>query len=35
VLPDAIALAAHARQLAAQIAEKSPLAMAGSKQALN
>ena len=35
VLPDAEALAAHARQLAAQIAEKSPLAVAGSKQALN
>ncbi|MFO1218434.1 MAG: enoyl-CoA hydratase-related protein [Burkholderiaceae bacterium] len=35
VLPDAEALLAHARQLAAQIAAKSPLAIAGSKQALN
>lgn len=35
VLPDADALLAHARQLAQQIADKSPLAMAGSKLALN
>lgn len=34
VLPDAQALAAHAGELAAQIAAKSPLAIAGSKQAL-
>lgn len=35
VLPDADALAAHAADLAAQIAAKSPLAIAGSKLALN
>jgi enoyl-CoA hydratase len=35
VLPDADALLVHARQLAQQIAEKSPLAIAGSKLALN
>ena len=35
VLPDAGALQQHALQLAAQIAEKSPLAIAGSKLALN
>lgn len=35
VLPDADALLAHARQLARQIADKSPLAIAGSKLALN
>jgi len=35
VLPDADALRAHALQLAQQIAEKSPLAIAGSKLALN
>jgi len=35
VLPDADALAAHARQLAAAIAAKSPLAIAASKSALN
>ena len=35
VLPDADALQRHALQLAAQIAEKSPLAIAGSKLALN
>ncbi|HEY9029200.1 MAG TPA: enoyl-CoA hydratase-related protein [Burkholderiaceae bacterium] len=35
VLPDADALAAHARQLAAAIAAKSPLAIAASKAALN
>ena len=35
VLPDADALRAHALALAAQIAEKSPLAIAGSKRALN
>jgi len=35
VLPDADALLAHARQLARQIADKSPLAVAGSKLALN
>jgi enoyl-CoA hydratase len=35
VLPDADALLAHARDLARQIAAKSPLAVAGSKQALN
>jgi len=35
VLPDAAALAAHAADLAAQIAAKSPLAIAGSKLALN
>jgi len=35
VLPDAAALHAHARQLAAEIAAKSPLAIAGSKRALN
>ncbi len=35
VLPDADALLAHARQLAQQIADKSPLAIAGSKLALN
>jgi enoyl-CoA hydratase len=35
VLPDAEALLAHARDLARQIAAKSPLAVAGSKQALN
>ena len=35
VLPDAAALAAHAAELAAQIAAKSPLAIAGSKLALN
>jgi enoyl-CoA hydratase len=35
VLPDADALLAHARDLAQQIAAKSPLAMAGSKLALN
>jgi len=35
VLPDAEALHAHAMSLARQIAEKSPLAIAGSKLALN
>ena len=35
VLPDAAALAAHALELAQQIAAKSPLAVAGSKLALN
>ncbi len=35
VLPDAAALQAHALDLARQIAEKSPLAIAGSKRALN
>lgn len=35
VLPDAGALAVHAADLAAQIAAKSPLAIAGSKLALN
>ena len=35
VLPDAEALLAHALALAGQIAEKSPLAVAGSKLALN
>jgi len=35
VLPDAAALHAHARTLAQKIAAKSPLAVAGSKQALN
>lgn len=35
VLADADALHAHARQLAQQIAQKSPLAIAGSKLALN
>ncbi len=35
VLPDAEALHAHALALARQIAEKSPLAIAGSKRALN
>ncbi len=35
VLPDAPALQAHALQLAARIAAKSPLAVAGSKMALN
>ncbi len=35
VLPDADALAAHAAELAGQIAAKSPLAIAGSKRALN
>lgn len=35
VLPDAPALHAHALDLARQIAEKSPLAIAGSKLALN
>ena len=35
VLPDAQALLAHAMQLARNIAAKSPLAMAGSKLALN
>jgi enoyl-CoA hydratase len=35
VLPDAAATIAHALQLAASIAAKSPLAVAGSKQALN
>lgn len=35
VLPDAAALAAHALQLAQAIAAKSPLAVAGSKMALN
>ena len=35
VLPDAAALLAHALQLAGQIAAKSPLAVAGSKLALN
>lgn len=35
VLPDADALAAHADDLARQIAAKSPLAISGSKQALN
>jgi len=35
VLPDADALAAHAHQLAAAIAAKSPLAIAASKSALN
>jgi len=35
MLPDADALAAHARQLAAAIAAKSPLAIAASKAALN
>lgn len=35
VLPDADALRAHALALAGQIAEKSPLAVAGSKRALN
>jgi enoyl-CoA hydratase len=34
VLPDADALLAHALDLARQIAEKSPLAIAGSKRAL-
>jgi enoyl-CoA hydratase len=35
VLPDALALLAHARNLARSIAAKSPLAIAGSKLALN
>jgi enoyl-CoA hydratase len=35
VLPDVDALLAHARQLAAAIAAKSPLAVAASKSALN
>lgn len=35
VLPDAAALLAHAMQLAREIAAKSPLAIAGSKLALN
>ncbi|MCB1994563.1 MAG: enoyl-CoA hydratase/isomerase family protein, partial [Rhodoferax sp.] len=35
VLPDADALLAHALDLARQIADKSPLAIAGSKRALN
>lgn len=35
VLPDADALQAHALELARQIAAKSPLAIAGSKRALN
>jgi enoyl-CoA hydratase len=35
VLPDAAATLAHALQLAASIAAKSPLAIAGSKTALN
>ena len=35
VLPDAEALLAHAMQLARNIAAKSPLAIAGSKLALN
>lgn len=35
VLRDAAALHAHAQQLAAEIAAKSPLAIAGSKRALN
>jgi enoyl-CoA hydratase len=35
VLPDAEALLAHAMQVAQQIAAKSPLAVAGSKLALN
>ncbi|MEK8034092.1 enoyl-CoA hydratase-related protein [Ideonella sp. DXS29W] len=35
VLPDADALALHTNELAAQIAAKSPLAIAGSKLALN
>lgn len=35
VLPDADALLAHALDLARQVAEKSPLAIAGSKRALN
>jgi enoyl-CoA hydratase len=35
VLPDADALIAHARAIAQQIADKSPLAIAGSKLALN
>ena len=35
VLPDADALVAHARKLAASIAAKSPLAIAASKSALN
>ncbi|MDE2297929.1 MAG: enoyl-CoA hydratase, partial [Burkholderiales bacterium] len=35
VLPDADALLAHALQLAREIAAKSPLAIAGSKLALN
>jgi enoyl-CoA hydratase len=35
VLPDAAATLAHALDLARQIAEKSPLAIAGSKRALN
>ncbi|MFO1341457.1 MAG: enoyl-CoA hydratase-related protein [Burkholderiaceae bacterium] len=35
VLPDADALLQHAQELAAQIAAKSPLAVAGSKLALN
>jgi len=35
VLPDADALVAHARKLAAAIAAKSPLAIAASKSALN
>ena len=35
VLPDFDALLAHALELARQIAEKSPLAIAGSKRALN
>jgi enoyl-CoA hydratase len=35
VLPDAAALHAHAQTLAEQIAAKSPLAVAGSKRALN
>jgi enoyl-CoA hydratase len=35
VLPDADALLLHANELAAQIAAKSPLAIAGSKLALN
>jgi enoyl-CoA hydratase len=35
VLPDPLALLDHALQLAGQIAAKSPLAVAGSKLALN
>jgi len=35
VLPDAAALHAHAQQLALTIASKSPLAVSGSKRALN
>jgi enoyl-CoA hydratase len=35
VLPDAAALHAHAQALASQMAAKSPLAVAGSKRALN